>query len=136
MTGIKHPLPEGTLVRVARFQNPVEVSEYVPVEDADDGKPYYLLSSEYGYCNVDRDEDEILEVVATPEEARENRVPTRKQVAELFGRLCGEETDDLEIDEVDWGDEAEVVLYGENEHGRRFAVTIPLDAVRIEETDF
>ena len=136
MTDIKHPLPEGTIVRVARFQESVEVSEYVPVEEADDGKPFYLLSSEYGYCNVDRDEGEILEVVATPEEAQAKRVPTRKQVAELLGRLCGEETDDLEIDEVDWSDERAVVLFGENEHGRRFAVTIPMDAVRIAETDF
>lgn len=136
MTDIKHPLPNGTLVRVARFQTPVEVAYYVSGQEADDGKPFYLLSSESGYCNVDRDEDEILEVVATPDEARANRVPTREQVAVLLTLLCGQETDDLEIDEVDRDDEGEVVLYGENEYGRRFAVTIPLNSLRIEETDF
>lgn len=63
------------------------------------------------------------------------RVPSREQVAVLLTRLCGAETDDLEIDEVE-RDKKEVTLFGENEHGRRFAVTIPMDAVRIEETDF
>lgn len=132
---MKHPLPEGTIVRVTDQYSPVEVSDYVSTEESDSGTPFYYLNSPQGYNDVIRDEDEILEVVATPEEARANRVPSREQVSILLTRLCGAETDDLEIDEVE-RDKKEVTLFGENEHGRRFAVTIPMDAVRIEETDF
>lgn len=132
---MKHPLPEGTIVRVINQYSPVKVSEYVPAEEAAYGKPFYYMDSPHGYNDVIRHEDEILEVVATPEEARANRVPSREQVAVLLTRLCGAETADLEIDEVE-RDKKEVTLFGENEHGRRFAVTIPMDAVRIEETDF
>lgn len=134
---MEHPLPTGTIVNVTDHHSPVEVEDYIPGYEAEPPglKGFYYLNSPQGFNDVIRDEDDVLEVVATPEEARARRVPTREQVAILLSRLCGAETDVLGIDEEEHNED-EVILYGENEYGSRFAVTIPMSTLVIRATDY
>ena len=132
---IEHHIASGSLVRAKNDQQVYEVEYHVTEEESENGVAFYYLYNHRRGC-FDLDEDNVTEVVATPKEARANRLPTREQVAVLLTRLCGQETDDLEIDGVDFDPVGDTVLFGENAYGQRFAVSIPMSALIIAETDF
>ena len=123
---IEHPMPNGTIVRVNGYSRPVEVEDYV--SEPPNTKGFYYLNSPSGFNDVIRAEGDIIEVVATAEEAAARRVPTREQVHRLLATLCGEETDDLSVDETEV-DENHVTLYGENGRGQRFAVEVRVSSI-------
>lgn len=124
---IEHPIASGSLVRAKNDQQVHEVEYHVTAEESENGVAFYYLYNQRRGC-FDLDEDQITEIVATPGEARAKRVPTRGQVHRLLWRLCGEETDELSIDETEI-DEDYVTLYGENEFGQRFAVEVCVSAI-------
>lgn len=129
---IEHPIASGSLVRAKNDHQVHEVEYHVTAEESENGVAFYYLYNHRRGC-FDLDEDQITEVVATPEEAAAKRAPTRGQVHWLLSRLCGQETDDLSIDETEICEDR-VKLYGENEFGQRFAAEVRVSA--IVPTDF
>ena len=123
---IQHPLPNGTIVRVNGYSRLVEVEDYV--SEPPNTKGFYYLNSPSGFNDVIRAEGDIIEVVATAEEASASRLPSKRQVHRLLALLCGEESEDFSIYETEIEDNA-VSLYGENELGQRFAIVVRVSAV-------
>lgn len=128
---IQHPLAPGTPVRTKNDNTVCIVEFHVTADEAVSGGAFYSVIRPGGEF-MDYDEADIVEVVAATQEAADDRLPTKEQVHRLLALLCGEETDDLSIDETEI-DEDYVTLYGETELGSAFSVEVRISAILPED---
>lgn len=126
------PFEAGTLIK---HRGQVwTVDGYVGADEADDVVPFYYVSApergEYGQ-DVTASEAEFFMSAA---DAAKRTVPTVEAIRRFLGELCGEETEEFEVDEVGPVDETTVELAGSTSDGLRFAARVRVLDVR--QTDF
>ena len=113
------------------------VEEYATAEEAesDDGKGYYIGSSNGGSYNVEVREDHA-ELVRSAKDMNARTIPTPADLAEYiasesFGGFWG----DLEIDEADYSaKDGTFEVYGKTREGLRFAAVVRV--LTVEGADF
>ena len=103
---IKHPLPEGTKVRVKRTTNHPRaahasteflVEDYISATDADDGIAFYIGTTADLCSSVDANADanadaneDAIEVVMTAEQMAARALPSMAAVRRYVGNLAGD----------------------------------------------
>lgn len=144
-------LDDGTLIRVtgksvsgdpemdsgaADVGDELTVYEYAPGEDGDDpnGRPYYLLDTEYsigGSCWAYPDD---VAVVKSAQELANRRPPSLGDVRDAVALALMGMHEPIDVHEADYSGAGGIDAYGRTDDGLRVAFRVRVD--RIEETDF
>lgn len=135
-TEIKHPLPEGTKVRVTRKTNHPRaahvgteflVDDYISATDADDGVAFYIGTTADLCSSVDANADAI-EVVMTAEQMDARALPSMAAVRRYVGSLAAD-GDGFEVTESEPAGDNLVELHGRTDDGLRFTVTVEVKSI-------
>jgi len=135
-TEIKHPLPEGTKVRVTRTTDHPRaahasteflVEDYVSATDAEDGVAFYIGSTVNGCSSVDANADAI-EIVMTAEQMAARALPSMAAVRRYVGNLAGD-VDGFEVNGSEPVGDNLVELHGETDDGLPFTVTVEIKSI-------
>lgn len=139
-TEIKHPLPEGTKVRVAREPAPewsagvgveLTVDYYISEAEADDGVAFYVGSAAGGYGNVEVPPD-VIDVVMTTEQLDARSLPTMDAIRRYIGDLSGN-VDGFEMDSSERVGDNLVALSGTTDDGLDFTVTVEVRSITLDD---
>lgn len=105
----------------------VVLDEYVSAEESDDGHPFYWASTNGGVNNVVLAAEHV-QLVKTPAQLAQTRVPTIDAMKEYLSRVLLDEGEGFEITETDRsdpaGDERTIAIYGRTDDNLPFGVHI------------
>lgn len=130
------PIPEGSLIvttdtsanlawwRASEYPKGTRaiVEDYVSAEDAEDGHAFYWASSNGGLNNVVI-AAEHAQLMKTPKQLAQSRVPSTEVLKEYLGSALLGDGDSFDITETDRSeDERTVAIYGRTDDGLSFGV--------------
>lgn len=132
------PIPEGALIvttdtstnldwwRASEYPEGTRaiVEDYVSTEDAEDGHAFYWASNNGGLNNVVIAAEHV-QLVKTPEQLAQARVPSAEDIKEHLGSALLGDGDGFDITETDRSEgERTVAVYGRTDDGLAFGVHV------------